>query len=57
MEIINTIIHPVFTIAVWDGLIRTNPASGVMADIKRSHNWEKPKRHALTEAQQTAFIE
>lgn len=57
MEIINTIIHPVFTIAVRDGLIRTNPASGVMADIKRSHNWEKPKRHALTEAQQTAFIE
>ncbi len=57
MEIINTIIHPVFTIAVRDGLIRTNPASGVMADIKRSHNWEKPKSHALTETQQTAFIE
>lgn len=57
MEIINTIIHPVFTIAVRDGLIRLNPASGGMGDIKRSHNWEKPKRHALTEAQQLAFIE
>lgn len=57
MEIINTIIHPVFTIAVRDGLIRLNPATGVMGDIKRSHNWEKPKRHALTEAQQSAFIE
>lgn len=57
MEIINTIIHPVFTIAVRDGLIRINPATGAIADIKKSHNWEKPKRHALTEAQQSAFIE
>lgn len=57
MEIINTILHPVFNIAVRDGLIRTNPASGVMADIKRSHSWEKTKRHALTEAQQAAFID
>lgn len=57
MEVINTIIHPVFTIAVRDGLIRTNPATGVIADIKRSHDWEKPKRRALTEAQQAAFIE
>ena len=57
MEIIHTIIHPVFTIAVRDGLIRLNPTDGAMAEIKRSHNWEKTKRHALTEAQQSAFIE
>lgn len=57
MEIIHTIIHPVFTIAVRDGLIRINPTDGAMADIKRSHDWEKPKRHALTEAQQSAFID
>jgi len=57
MEIIQTIIHPVFAIAVRDGLIRINPTDGAMAEIKRSHDWEKPKRHALTEAQQSAFIE
>lgn len=57
MEIIHTIIHPVFTIAVRDGLIRLNPTDGVMAEIKKSHDWEKPKRHALTEAQQSAFID
>lgn len=56
MEIINTILHPVFTMAVRDGYIRTNPSDGVMAEIKKSHNWEKPKRHALTEEQQTLFI-
>ena len=57
MEIINTILHPVFTMAVRDGYIRTNPTDGVMAEIKKSHNWEKPKRHALTEEQQEGFID
>ncbi len=57
MEIVNTILHPIFTIAVRDGYIRTNPTDGVMAEIKKSHNWEKPKRHALTEMQQERFID
>ena len=57
MEIIHTIIHPVFTMAVRDGYIRINPATGAMAEIKKSNNWEKPKRHALTKAEQVAFID
>ena len=56
LENIHTVLHPVFTIAVRDGLIRTNPTDGVMADIKKSHDWEKPKRHALTVPQQEAFV-
>lgn len=56
MEIINTILHPVFTLAVRDGYIRTNPTDGCMSEIKKSHNWEKPKRHALTIEEQSAFI-
>lgn len=42
--------------AVLDDYIRKNPASGVMAEIKKSHAWEKKKRHALTKEQQSAFI-
>lgn len=57
MEIIHTIIHPVFTLAVRDGYIRINPTDGVMTEIKKRNNWEKPKRHALTIAEQTAFID
>lgn len=57
MEIIHTILHPIFTTAVRDGYIRVNPTDGVMAEIKKSHDWEKPKRHALTEDQQYVFIE
>ena len=56
MEIIHTILHPVFSTAVRDGIIRLNPTDGVMNEIKRTHNWEKPKRKALTESQQSAFI-
>jgi hypothetical protein len=56
MEIINTILHPTFTLAVRDGYIRTNPTDGVMQEIKKSHNWEKPNRHALTIEEQEAFI-
>lgn len=57
MEIVNTILHPVFTSAVRDGYIRLNPSDGVMAEIKKSHTWEKPKRHALTERQQELFVD
>lgn len=56
LDVINTILHPVFAIAVRDGVIRTNPTDGVMAEIRRTHTWEKPKRHALTIEQQEAFI-
>lgn len=56
MEVIHTILHPIFWVAVRDGYIRLNPTDGVMAEIKKSHNWEKPKRHALTEKQQHAFM-
>lgn len=57
MEIIHTILHPIFAVAVRDGYIRTNPTDGVMAEIKKSHNWEKPKRHALTAEQQSIFVD
>lgn len=57
MEIIHTILHPTFTQAVRDDIISKNPTDGVMSEIKKSHNWEKPKRHALTLEQQQLFME
>lgn len=41
MEIIHTILHPVFNVAVRDDMIRHNPTDGVMAEIKKSHNEEE----------------
>ncbi len=57
VETINTILHPVFAIAVRDGVIRTNPTDGIMNELKRSNDWVKDKRHALTESQQIKFLE
>lgn len=56
VEIIHSILHPVFTLAVRDGYIRSNPADGVLADMKKSHRWEKNKRHALTIDEQRILI-
>lgn len=57
METIHSLLHPVFTLAIRDNLIRTNPSDGVLVDIKKGNQWERPKKHALTEAQQTAFMQ
>lgn len=41
MEIVNTILHPIFTSAVRDGYIRLNPSDGLMAEIKKKPHLEK----------------
>lgn len=56
VEILYTMLHPLFVVAIRDGLIRLNPTDGIMAELKRSYDWEKPKRHALTEEQQKRFM-
>lgn len=56
MEIIHTILHPVFNLAVRDNNIRTNPTDGVMKEIKQTYDWEKPKRIALTIPEQEAYM-
>lgn len=57
MDSIHTVLHPTFTMAVRDGIIRNNPSSGVMAEIKKSSGKNKGVRHALTLAQQRAFLD
>lgn len=57
LDNIHTDLHPAFQMAVRDGLLRLNPTDGVMAEIKKSHVWNTPKRHALTVPQQKAFTD
>ena len=54
---VHTIIHPILTLAVRDGIIRSNPSDGVMAEVKKSHGFEKTQRHALTVPQQERFLD
>lgn len=56
VDTIHTVIHPVFSMAVRDDVIRKNPASGVLADIKKESGKNKGIRHALTIDQQRVFM-
>lgn len=54
---IDRVLNPAFALAVRNHVILTNPAKGVLADIKREMKWRQPKRHALTLAQQNALLD
>lgn len=57
VDTIHTVLHPTFEMAVRDGVIRTNPSKGVMAEIKKGNGKNKGIRHALTLEQQRAFLD
>lgn len=56
LEIIHTVLHPTFQLAVRDEIIRNNPSAGVMAEIKKKPGRNHGVRHALTVEQQRAFM-
>lgn len=57
LDNVHTDLHPTFKMAVRDGLLRVNPTDDVMAEIKKSHFWDIPKRRALTVPEQKAFTD
>ena len=54
---INTVIHSTFKMAVRDEIIRSNPAEGVMAEIKKSDLWVKTRKCGLTVPEQRDLVE
>ena len=56
LETVHTVFRPTFQLAVRDGLIRTNPCDGVMAEVKKRPGKNHGVRHALTIEQQRAFM-
>ena len=56
VENIHTLINPVLSMAVRDGIIRNNPADGLMKEMKRSSLWRKGERHPLSIEESTAFL-
>lgn len=50
------VIRPSLEMAVRDNIIRTNPAAGVMAQLKSKNNTTSYVRHALTVEQERAFL-
>lgn len=56
IENIQTILHPIFQTALRDGFIRVNPTEGALDELKRSIDWARPHRKALTVKQQEALL-
>ena len=56
LENIHNVLHQVFQLAVDDDYIRRNVSDKVLTEVKKAHNYERPKRHALTIPEQTAFL-
>ena len=56
LDSVHTVLHPTFQLAVRDNIIRTNPADGVMAEVKKKWGKSAGIRHALTLEQQRAFL-
>ncbi len=60
MEVVHTILNPVFDKAVYDNLIRQNPCIPAMKEIRKMDGWQSKKvttKYAFTENQQTAFVD
>lgn len=57
LEIVHTVLHPTFQLAVRNDIIRNNPSDGVMAQIKKKQGKNHGIRHALTLEQQRAFMD
>ncbi|MCD8239455.1 MAG: site-specific integrase, partial [Clostridiales bacterium] len=52
---IHKALRPIFTFAVSDGYIVSNPKEGVLKGLKKTYALKKPKRHSITIQEQEAF--
>lgn len=54
--LLHSILNQTTNAAVRDNILRINPAEGVVQELSKKYGWQENKRHALTPAQQTAFL-
>lgn len=56
LDSVHTLLHPTFQLAVRDEIIRKNPSDGVMKEVSKETDKARGVRHALTVAEQRAFM-
>lgn len=56
VNIIHSLLHPVFESCVYDEVIRSNPTNGVLNEVRPQNAVEPKRRFALTPEQQKAFL-
>ena len=57
VESVQTLLHPIFSLAVRDDIIRKNPTDWIMKELKGSCNYEKKERVVLTREQAIALLD
>lgn len=60
MEVVHTVLNPIFDKAVYDNLIRLNPCIPAMKEIRQMKEWQTKKvttKYAFTVEQQMAFVD
>lgn len=57
LKMLDSLIRSAFNLAVRDGYIRINPCNGAKTEVIRNHDLTTSKRHSLSIAEQSAFID
>lgn len=57
IQSVHSLLYQIFDNAVIDNIIRTNPAANALKNLRRKMDSEQEKRHALTEREQSEFID
>ena len=56
IELLNSVLHPIFNTALRDQVINYNPVSGALHEVSRGGAWQKETRPALTIEEQKSFM-
>lgn len=56
VQAVHAVMYQVFETAVQDHILRVNPAANALKTLKKTHDFEAKKRHALTEDEQEMLI-
>ena len=54
---VHNVLHQLFDLAVDDRYIRTNPTDKVLKELKKTHDFKREHRRALTKAEQKIFLD
>ena len=56
IELLNSVLMPIFNLALRDGLIKTNPVKGVYREVARGPEWKSHRKNAISIQEQEEFL-
>ena len=56
LALVNSVLNPVFRIAVRNDICRKNPCEGIMTSVIKNHGWRQDKKTAVSEKDLSRFM-